>query len=141
MLYHLRNILHMFSLSFRMEAEAFVRSKAIINGLLVVAFVAFGSSPGWSATPIGTVIENTAQATYSAGALSGININSNTEQLTVESLGQNDSATMNVVQTPMNLSPYAGDTLTFDITINNIGDNTLTNPEFRVTIPQNSTIA
>ena len=88
MLFHLRNILHMFSLSFRPEAEAFVRSKALINGLLVVAFFALASSPGWCATPIGTVIENTAQVTYSAGGVSGININSNTEQLTVEGLIQ-----------------------------------------------------
>jgi uncharacterized repeat protein (TIGR01451 family) len=140
MLYHLRNILRMFSLSFRLEAEAFVRSKTLRNFLLAVAFFALSSSPGWGATPIGTVIQNTAQVSFSAGGFGGFTINSNIAQFTVEGLGQTDIATMNVVQTPVNLSPSPGDTLAFAITINNIGDNTLANTELKITVPQNSTI-
>ena len=58
----------------------------------------------------------------------------------VEGVGKTDSAIMDVVQTPRKSTPYAGETLTFDISILNDGDNILENCEFKITVPQSSSL-
>mgnify|MGYP002620835834 CR=1 FL=1 len=134
----LLNAMLRLSLGLRQAAEAAARLGVTVFTLC--AILLSSANPGWAATPIGTLIQNKAEAIYSTDGLSGFSIESNTEQFTVEGLGQTDSAQMSATQSPANPQPSAGDTLTYDLNILNDGDNTLADVAIKVTAPQGSSI-
>ena len=72
------------------EAGALKRLMALTSVLLVIAFFVSKTNPAWAITPVGSLIENTAQVTYTANGASGLSINSNTSQITITVSGRTD---------------------------------------------------
>jgi uncharacterized repeat protein (TIGR01451 family) len=112
---------------------------AVISVLFMVSFLL--TAEVWGATPVGTIITNTAATTFSVNGIGGFNLSSNNYQFAVENLDNNDTAIMNVIMTPNDPTPSAGDTLSFDVNITNAGGNTLANAIFNITAPNESVVS
>ncbi len=93
--------------------------------------------PVLAVTP-GTVIENTARADYSVSGIAGQSAISNTDSFTVEGMGVNDSARLEV--TPDTGALFAGDPVNLAVEIGNTGDNTLAGGSLIFAVPPGSAL-
>jgi uncharacterized repeat protein (TIGR01451 family) len=115
-------------------------ARAVISTFFMVSILLFISTSAWGATPVGTIITNTAATTFSVNGIGGFTADSNSYQFAIEQLDVNDSASMSI-QTPYSTTPGVGETLSFDVNITNTGANTLAAAIFNITAPNGSVVS
>ncbi len=103
------------------------------------ALSAFGisflfSTVGWAATPLGSIINNTAQVTFTVGGIPGFTQASNNHQITT--VAYENQADLNADFSKTSLS--AGDSTTLNINITNMGNNNLTQGAVSIILLENS---
>ncbi|HFC53731.1 MAG TPA: DUF11 domain-containing protein, partial [Gammaproteobacteria bacterium] len=86
----------------------------------------------------GTQIENTARVNYTVSGVGGQIATSNTEIFTVQGMGVNDSARLQI--TPDTTELFAGDPINLAIELGNTGDNTLAGGSLIFTAPPGSSL-
>lgn len=129
----------MTGLGFLREAGAGARSAAGMLTLWWIFLIIFINT-GWAATPIGTPIENAATISYTVDGHTADPTRSNTDRFEVEGLGRIDAGLLQARQSPPNPRPALGDTLAYDVTLTNAGDNALRNGMLYVQAPHGSSI-
>ncbi len=91
-------------------------------------------------TPIGTTVNNQAQLSYPISATENRVITSNNETFSVEGFGVDDNALIEIQQAPQIIDVYAGEDVSYAITLFNRGDNTLASGQLIINAPVGATI-